>query len=147
MLVVAKMGEGDSRFRIGFTGSMFAFFFVNRCYPVPRMVHLVFFVQTVALSLRGGEAHSIGRAMQHAILTPQKEHSLAQLASRGDDASRDALVQHNQRLVAYVAESLRNRGIPYEDLIQEGNYGLVLAIARFDPDRGTRLSTYATHYI
>jgi RNA polymerase primary sigma factor len=62
-------------------------------------------------------------------------------------AVREELVQHNLRLVVWVAKSYRGRGLDLVDLIQEGNIGLLRAIDRFDPAMGTRFSTFATHWV
>lgn len=62
-------------------------------------------------------------------------------------AVREELVEHNLRLVAWVAKSYRGRGLDLIDLIQEGSLGLLRAIDRFDPSVGTRLSTFATHWV
>ncbi len=62
-------------------------------------------------------------------------------------AVREELVQHNLRLVVWVAKSYRGRGLDLVDLIQEGSLGLLRAIDRFDPAVGTRFSTFATHWV
>jgi RNA polymerase sigma factor (sigma-70 family) len=62
-------------------------------------------------------------------------------------AVREELVQHNLRLVVWVAKSYRGRGMDLVDLIQEGSMGLLRAIDRFDPAVGTRFSTFATHWV
>lgn len=62
-------------------------------------------------------------------------------------AAREELVQHNLRLVVWVAKGFRGRGLELVDLIQEGCMGLIRAIDRFDPAVGTRFSTFATHWI
>jgi RNA polymerase sigma factor (sigma-70 family) len=62
-------------------------------------------------------------------------------------AVREELVQHNLRLVVWVAKTYRGRGLDLVDLIQEGNIGLLRAIDRFDPAMGTRFSTFATHWV
>jgi RNA polymerase primary sigma factor len=62
-------------------------------------------------------------------------------------AVREELVQHNLRLVVWVAKSYRGRGLDLVDLIQEGSMGLLRAIDRFDPAVGTRFSTFATHWV
>jgi RNA polymerase primary sigma factor len=62
-------------------------------------------------------------------------------------AVREELVQHNLRLVVWVAKAYRGRGLDFVDLIQEGSMGLLRAIDRFDPAMGTRFSTFATHWV
>ncbi len=62
-------------------------------------------------------------------------------------AVREELVEHNLRLVVWVAKSYRGRGLDFVDLIQEGSLGLLRAIDRFDPAVGTRFSTFATHWV
>jgi RNA polymerase primary sigma factor len=62
-------------------------------------------------------------------------------------AVREELVQHNLRLVVWVAKAYRGRGLDFVDLIQEGSMGLLRAIDRFDPAVGTRFSTFATHWV
>ncbi len=63
------------------------------------------------------------------------------------EAARDALIRANQRLVISVAKRYRGLGVPFLDLIQEGNLGLMRAVERFDPAKGNRLSTYAMWWI
>ncbi len=60
---------------------------------------------------------------------------------------REELVEHNLRLVVWVAKAYRGRGLDFVDLIQEGSLGLLRAIDRFDPAVGTRFSTFATHWV
>ena len=62
-------------------------------------------------------------------------------------AVREELVEHNLRLVVWVAKAYRGRGLDFVDLIQEGSLGLLRAIDRFDPAVGTRFSTFATHWV
>ncbi len=61
--------------------------------------------------------------------------------------ARDRMIQSNLRLVVSVAKQFRNRGLPMEDLVNEGNVGLVHAVDRFDPSYGSRFSTYASYWI
>jgi RNA polymerase primary sigma factor len=61
--------------------------------------------------------------------------------------ARDRMIQANLRLVVSVAKNFRNRGLPMEDLVNEGNVGLVNAVDRFDPLVGSRFSTYASYWI
>jgi len=67
--------------------------------------------------------------------------------SRRLDSARDTLIRSNLRLVVHVAKRFANRGVPFVDLIQEGNIGLIKAVDRFDHRRGTRFSTYAHWWI
>lgn len=61
--------------------------------------------------------------------------------------SRDRMIQANLRLVISVAKNFRNRGLPMEDLVNEGNVGLMNAVDRYDPEVGSRFSTYAGYWI
>lgn len=68
--------------------------------------------------------------------------------ARGSDRqARSRLIEKNLRLVVSVAKEYRGMGLPFEDLIQEGNIGLIKAVEKFEPDRGYRFSTYATWWI
>ncbi|HIQ05365.1 MAG TPA: sigma-70 family RNA polymerase sigma factor, partial [Anaerolineae bacterium] len=111
---------------------------------------------------------------QTALLTPEEEIELAEQIERGQDAqkrlnagdyrdeeeqqqlrslveagqkARERLIQANTRLVVSIAKRYRGLGVPFSDLIQEGNIGLIRAVERFDPSRGNRFSTYATWWI
>jgi RNA polymerase nonessential primary-like sigma factor len=81
------------------------------------------------------------------ILKADEEQAYAQRMRRGDHKARDILITHNLRLVVYVAKRYLGRGLPLLDLVEEGNLGLMHALDKFDPDRGFRLSTYATWWI
>jgi RNA polymerase sigma factor (sigma-70 family) len=77
-----------------------------------------------------------------------RRHMLAVRADRARrDESRNRLAGHNLRLVVTVAKDFRNLGVPFLDLIQEANLGLLRAIELFDPDRGFKFSTYAVWWI
>ena len=84
---------------------------------------------------------------QGRLLTHQEEISLSRRARAGDQRARKMLVERNLRLVISVAKRYRGMGLPFEDLIQEGNLGLLRAVQRFDPELGHRFSTYATWWI
>ncbi len=82
------------------------------------------------------------------LLTAEEEQRLARRwREEGDRAAFDALVTANLRYVVKVALQYRGYGLRVLDLIQEGNLGLMRAVEKFDPDRGFRLVTYATHWI
>lgn len=81
------------------------------------------------------------------LLSAAGERRLARRARAGCRRSRDELIGRNMRLVASVAGRYRGLGLPYEDLIQEGNCGLIRAADRFKPEMGYRFSTYATYWI
>jgi RNA polymerase nonessential primary-like sigma factor len=82
-----------------------------------------------------------------ALLTPTQELALARAVRQGDFAARQHMIEANLRLVVSIAKHYQHRGIPLDDLIEEGNLGLIHALEKFDPERGFRFSTYATWWI
>ena len=81
------------------------------------------------------------------LLTAEDEQMLARLISQGDAQARDRMVRANLRLVVNIARSYVGKGLALQDLIEEGNLGLLRAVEGFDPEMGTRFSTYASYWI
>ena len=81
------------------------------------------------------------------LFTAEQEQATAARARGGDFAARQAMIEHNLRLVVSIAKGYVGRGLPMTDLIEEGNLGLMHAIGKFEPERGFRFSTYASWWI
>nr|WP_172399572.1 sigma-70 family RNA polymerase sigma factor [Geothermobacter hydrogeniphilus] len=81
------------------------------------------------------------------LLTAAEERELARRISTGDMAARDRMIESNLRLVVKIAKRYMNRGLPFLDLIEEGNMGLIKAVERFKLSKECRFSTYATWWI
>jgi RNA polymerase primary sigma factor len=81
------------------------------------------------------------------LLTAQEEKELAIRISHGDGAARDRMVRANLRLVVNIARNYTGKGLALQDLIEEGNLGLLRAVEGFDPNMNTRFSTYASYWI
>ena len=82
-----------------------------------------------------------------ALLTAREEKELSRRISAGDKEARDRMVRANLRLVVNIARAYTGKGLPLQDLIEEGNLGLLRAVEGFDPDMDTRFSTYASYWI
>ena len=81
------------------------------------------------------------------LLTAQQETELAKRIAAGDEEAKQDLIQANLRLVIAIAKRYAGRGMPFLDLIQEGNMGLIKAVDKFDYTKGFKFSTYATWWI
>ena len=81
------------------------------------------------------------------LLTREQEVELARRIRAGEETAKQRLIEANLRLVVQIARRYINRGLPLPDLIEEGNIGLLRAAEKYEPDRGTRFSTYATWWI
>ena len=81
------------------------------------------------------------------LLTAAEERELARRIGDGDIRARDQMVRANLRLVVNIARGYTGKGLGLQDLIEEGNLGLLRAVEGFDPDMGTRFSTYASYWI
>ena len=84
---------------------------------------------------------------KYPLLTADEEISFSERIGRGDMEARTRMIESNLRLVVSIAKRYMNRGLPLQDLIEEGNIGLIKAVEKFDPSKGCRFSTYATYWI
>jgi len=96
-------------------------------------------LETLQLFLRG--------ASHYALLTAAEEVELAKRVERGDPQARERMINANLRLVVAIAKRHQHRGLPLLDLVQEGTFGLIRAVEKYDWRRGYRFSTYATWWI
>lgn len=81
------------------------------------------------------------------LLTAEKEYELAMLKEQGDEYAKQRLIEANLRLVVSIAKRYTGRGMSFLDLVQEGNLGLIKGVEKFNPEKGFKLSTYATWWI
>jgi RNA polymerase primary sigma factor len=104
------------------------------------------------LSRKGGSLQTpletyLREINETALLTAKDEQELAHLIALGDVRARDRMVRANLRLVVNIARGYTGKGLALQDLIEEGNLGLLRAVEGFDPAMGTRFSTYASYWI
>ncbi len=92
-------------------------------------------------------ASYLGQLTRQRLLSHDEEIRLAERVKAGDLRAKGRLVEANMRLVINIAKHYHSALVPFEDLVQEGAIGLMTACDRYDPTRGYRFSTYATHWI
>ena len=90
---------------------------------------------------------SAGDSFPKCKLSREQERQMAALIARGDKAARNRLVLANLGLVVTIARKFQGRGLAMDDLVGEGNLGLIRATEAFDPSFGTRFTTYASYWI
>ncbi len=81
------------------------------------------------------------------LLTFEDEQALARRIAKGDEEARARMIEANLRLVVNIGKRYINRGLPFSDIIEEGNIGLIKAVEKFKPEKGFRFSTYASWWI
>lgn len=84
---------------------------------------------------------------QYPLLTFEEEQNLGRRVVRGDKKAKARMIESNLRLVVAMGKKYINRGLPFSDIIEEGNLGLIRAVEKFRPEKGFRFSTYATWWI
>jgi RNA polymerase sigma-32 factor len=89
----------------------------------------------------------IRRIQRYPLLRPEQERALAEQSADGDLDATHTLVNSHLRLVVKIAMGYRGYGLPIDELISQGNVGLMQAVERFEPERGFRLATYAMWWI
>jgi RNA polymerase primary sigma factor len=87
------------------------------------------------------------KSLKGSLLTRQQEFDLFSSYVDGNSRARETIIRSNLRLVVSIAKKYHNRNLDFDDLIQEGNIGLMKAVERFDHNRGYKFSTYATWWI
>ncbi|MGH3851509.1 MAG: sigma-70 family RNA polymerase sigma factor, partial [Pseudonocardiaceae bacterium] len=96
--------------------------------------------------VQAGKTAATGLAGDTSLLSALDLLQMENAVRRGDEAAAE-FVKANLRLVVSIAKRYQSYGLPLLDIIQEGSFGLIQAVDRFDPDRGFKFSTYATWWI
>lgn len=103
--------------------------------------------QSITLKESGSFTHYLKEVSQEGLLGAEAEGELATRAKAGDQLAIDALVKGNLRFVISVAKKYSGCGLSLEDLVSEGNIGLIKAAQKFDPQKGVKFITYAVWWI
>ena len=112
----------------------------------PERIHLAF--QRLLMRLFPQELFYIGGPDPlPPPLSPEEERELALRLRTQDEDARKKLIEHNLRLVVFIARRFENTGIPLEDLISIGTIGLIKGISSYKPEKNVRLATYAARCI
>ena len=104
-------------------------------------------MQNPSLPDRSVLQYYLNEVRNYPLLTAEEELSLCLAAQSGDVCARDRMIVSNLRLVLRIARQHQRSSMALEDLIEEGNLGLIHAVSKFDASRGFRFSTYAVHWI
>ena len=101
------------------------------------------------LRQRKGDIHYIGGAevLPPPLPTDQENRVISDLGTEYEEEAKSILIEHNLRLVVYIAKKFDNTGVGVEDLISIGTIGLIKSINTFDPDKNIKLATYASRCI
>ncbi len=101
----------------------------------------------IALRCRSGLFYITQGDILPAPLTQERELILVEKAEKGDKSAKNELVEHNLRLVVYIAKKFDNSGVPMDDLISIGSIGLIKAVNSFSRDKNIKLATFASKCI
>lgn len=104
-------------------------------------------LDTETLSMDDSVRSWLKRIGKIPLLNAEQELQIARHAAEGCESCKLLLIEANLRLVVSIAKRFVNRGLSFQDLIQEGNMGLIRAVSKFDAERGFRFSTYATWWV
>lgn len=104
-------------------------------------------IEEIDDKLDSSERRYLNEISKIPLLTPEETKELIIKIEQGDETARKRIIESNLRFVVYLAKKYINRGIPFLDLVQEGNIGLMKAIDKFDPSKGLKLSTYSSFWI
>ena len=104
-------------------------------------------IEEIDDKLDSSERRYLNEISKIPLLTPEETKELIIKIKQGDETARKKIIESNLRFVVYLAKKYINRGIPFLDLVQEGNIGLMKAINKFDPSKGLKLSTYSSFWI